>query len=149
MIRHVADSLLFSRFLPTATPVWDLGTGVGLPGIPLALLRPSQSFVLVERSRRRVSLVRRAVRILDLENVEVVEGDIHQLAAGSIGAMVARASLRPEVMGVIVQRCVRSGGIAVVGGSWVRKPISPGWETVPVPRDVLDHDIWLLIMRRQ
>jgi hypothetical protein len=38
--------------------------------------------------------------------------------------------------------------MAVVGGSWRERPDHLGWETVEIPPDLLDHTVWLLIMRR-
>ena len=47
--------------------------GAGLPGIPLAILRPDQSFFLVEVRRRRATFLREVRRTLGLENVQVLE----------------------------------------------------------------------------
>lgn len=147
--RHIADSLLFARLLPQdAEEIWDLGTGVGLPGIPLAVAMPNASFRLVDRSGRRVGLARRAVRVLGIANCVVDQADMTQLE-GSPDAIVARASLPPPEMEKVVNDLVKPGGVAVVGGSWSRKPTVPGWESVEIPSEVLDHSVWLLIMRRE
>jgi len=145
--RHIADSLLFAGFLEDAEEVWDLGSGVGLPGIPLAIALPHTRFVLVDRSGRRADLARRAIRILGLENTIVRQAAIEDLQ-GEVGAIVARASLPPEAMAPIVQRLLRSDGIAVVGGSWTEAPLIEGWEIIEVPRLVLDRPVWILMMRK-
>lgn len=145
--RHLADSLLFAVGLPEyAETVWDLGTGVGLPGIPLAICLPNIEFVLIDRSGRRVGLLGRLVRILDLDNCEVRQGEIDKLA-GSCDAIVARASLPPARLRMVAPGLLRPGGVAVVGGSWLRRPEYPGWEVVEIPAMVLDQTVWLLIMR--
>lgn len=146
--RHLADSLLFAGYLPHASEVWDLGTGVGLPGVPLAIALPDTRFVLVDRSRRRIDLLRRISRILDLGNCLVVHGEIESLR-GPIQTLVSRASLPPEKMIEVAQRLLDDRGRVIMGGSWTKRPEHPGWETIEIPGYVLDQPVWLLIMRRE
>lgn len=147
--RHLADSLLLASELAEATSqVWDLGSGAGLPGIPLAICMPETEYVLIDRSGRRVDLMRRAVRVLGLDNCEVRQADFERLTT-EIEAIVSRASLPPAELRVVVERCLAPGGVAVVAGSWRTMPDEVGWTTVEIPRDVLDQTVWLLIMRRQ
>ncbi len=146
--RHVADSLLYSRFFPETEEVWDLGTGVGLPGIPLAIHFPETRFVLYDRSGRRVRLAKRAVRILDLPNVTVQQKDVAHLT-GTSPVIVSRAFLPPDKLEPHVRRLLAPGGVAVVGGSWVSRPEYPGWTTEEGGRGSLDRAVWFLIMRRQ
>ncbi len=146
--RHIADSILFAAGFPDDLPeVWDLGAGVGLPGIPLAILRPETGVVLIDRGERRVGLARRAVRVLGLENCQVLQADIATLT-GQVGGVVSRASLSPGQLSPLLSRLLTPGGVAVVGGSWSKRPSHPGWETVEIPADVLDQPVWLLMMRR-
>lgn len=146
--RHLADSVLFASQLGAEDEVWDLGSGVGLPGIPLAISMPATRFTLFDRSRRRVDLTRRAVRILGLENCQVVAGEIESLS-DPLPALVSRASLPPSRLAGVADRVLAPGGLAVVGGSWRHEPSHPEWTTIEIPSDVLDQPVWLLIMRRQ
>jgi 16S rRNA (guanine527-N7)-methyltransferase len=146
--RHVGDSLLFAVGLdPTPAHVLDLGSGVGLPGIPLAILLGATRFTLLDRSRRRVDLMRRAVRILELENVTVEQGEIEDWPDLEM-AVVSRATLPPDRASALISPLLQPGGVAVLGGSWAQRPDHPGWVTREIPAKVLDHTIWLLIMRR-
>lgn len=148
-IRHIGDSLLFSRFIADDTPeVWDLGSGAGLPGIPLSILHPETQFVLIDRSERRVDLMRRVTRVLELENVEVAHVDISDLD-GSVGLIVSRATIPPDRAYPLVEPLLSPDGTAVFGGSWSSRPHHRGWETVEVGTEVLDQPVWLLIMRRR
>lgn len=70
VIRHLLDSLAVARFLHGNT-VADIGTGPGLPGIPLALLRPAKHFTLVESNGKKAAFLRHIVRTLKLPNVTV------------------------------------------------------------------------------
>ena len=147
--RHIADSLLFASQIPDwGRTVWDLGSGIGLPGIPLAIANPDIDFRLVDRSGRRIDLLRRAIRVLSLGNCVAEMTEIERLEPG-IETIVARASLPPAEMKDVAERLLAPGGRAILGGSWRSLPRHDGWETVEIPPEVLDHTIWLLIMRRE
>jgi 16S rRNA (guanine527-N7)-methyltransferase len=146
--RHLADSVLFASVFPeNPTLIWDLGTGVGLPGIPLAILMPETEFVLVDRSGRRVDLLRRVIRILDLGNCQPLQQEIDRVQ-GDAPVIVSRATLPPERLLPVMEKHLSPGGIGVTGGSWTTPPHFPGWITAEIPRDVLDQPVWLLMMRR-
>lgn len=68
--RHLLDSLVVSPFV-TQSRVLDIGSGAGLPGIPLAILHPDQEWHLIDSSGKRVGFMREAVRQLELKNVLV------------------------------------------------------------------------------
>jgi len=147
--RHLADSLLFATAIPRETrQIWDLGTGVGLPGVPLAIAMPGVDFTLIDRSGRRIDLLRRLIRILDLENCQLEHIDMRELASGA-ECIVSRASLPPSELGAVCRRLLVPGGVAVTGGSWRERPDHDGWDTLEIPADVLDQTVWLLIMRRE
>jgi len=146
--RHLGDSILFAAgFDSPPDHMLDIGSGVGLPGIPLAILWGGTKFTLLDRSRRRVDLMRRAVRILDLENVTVEQGEIEHRADLET-AMVSRATLPPDRARDLIRPRLAPNGVAVLGGSWLQPPEHEGWVTMEIPATVLDHTIWLLIMRQ-
>lgn len=143
--RHLADSLLFAGVWDqqAATPVLDVGTGVGLPGIPLAIAFPHRQFLLLDRSGRRVELVKRVVRILGLRNVDVLQGDIagHDWEDATV---VSRASIPANRLLELAQRNLP--GELLVAGSHVRRPNVVGYETVEIPAEILDRPVWILRM---
>lgn len=146
--RHIGDSLLFvSGFEEPPMNVLDVGSGVGLPGIPMAVVMPATRFQLLDRSQRRVGLMKRATRMLDLPNVEVIQGDIADWEQ-PVDGLVSRASLSPERALTDFTRLLRPGGTAVIGGSWAAKPNVLGFELLEIPEAVLDQRVWLLIMRQ-
>ena len=147
--RHIADSLLFAwPFGEFPRTVADLGTGVGLPGIPLAVLWPETAVRLVDRSGKRIDLARRACRVLGLENVDTQQADLTNLKE-TFHAIVSRATIPPGRLSGHVRELLLPGGLAVVGGSWTTEPDERGWDTLQIPREMLDRGVWLLIMRRQ
>lgn len=145
--RHIADSLLFAGLIdPDVPEIWDFGTGAGLPGIPLAILRPDVRITLVDRSKRRAHLARRAVRVLNLENARVLQGEIADIPMG-LPALVSRAVLPPPRAAESLYPRLKPGGSLILGGSWEVEPGYPGWDTVTVPTEILDREVWLLMMR--
>ena len=154
--RHLADSLTFVRGWAESSPpahLLDVGAGVGLPGIPLAILWPTTLITLLDRSVRRVDLARRAVRQLGLSNVEVVQGDVLE-ERRKWGGVVFRAVFPPERAGVVGESLLDTGGVAVIGlrGPANRRAatlVAPGQRStqiVDVPATVLDGAASLLIM---
>jgi 16S rRNA (guanine527-N7)-methyltransferase len=146
--RHIGDSLLFLHALPAEGPVLDVGTGVGLPGIPLAIARPGVDFILLDRSERRVDLTRRAVRILNLPKVQVVRGDLRDWD-GSVPAVVSRATMSPSDLLPMLQRLVDPGGLAILAGSWQSRPEFDQYEIREIGSKVLAQPVWILIMHRK
>lgn len=82
---------LFASLSPTPRSIVDVGAGVGLPGIPIAVTLPEAFVTLVERRRRRASFLRIAVSQLGLENAEVVQGDVRSVTTPCADAVSAQA----------------------------------------------------------
>lgn len=82
--RHIIDSLsavpVMKGLLSPDAEVADLGSGAGLPGIPLAIALQDHSFTLVERMGRRVGFLRNALAVCRLgERVEVLDRDLKEV----------------------------------------------------------------------
>ena len=71
---HIFPSLLADILLPfpSGVAVLDLGSGGGLPGIPLKIIRPDLKFVLLDSSQKKTAFLRMAVMKLGLSGVEIV-----------------------------------------------------------------------------
>ena len=142
--RHIADSLTFLAGLRQPTAVVDVGSGVGLPGIPLAIVLPGVSFSLLDRSERRCDLADRAIRVLELENVEVVQADYRRVTLPHDTA-VSRAVTAPTDFAAELHRLLPDGTSAVLAGSAgaTEPPRSGDIEIIQVPPDVLGKAAWL------
>lgn len=115
IVRHILDSLgglALVRSLPHAT-VADVGSGAGLPGIPLALFLDDARFALIERSGRRVSFLRNATLLCDLApRVEVIESDLERVDRQFEVVVLRALAPLPEVVGPLL-RLVKAGGSLV------------------------------------
>ncbi|WP_319782856.1 16S rRNA (guanine(527)-N(7))-methyltransferase RsmG [Oceanisphaera sp. IT1-181] len=73
--RHMVDSLVVSPYLE-GTRFIDVGTGPGLPGLPLAIMNPDKEFVLLDSLGKRIRFIRMVIHHLGLTNVTAVESRV-------------------------------------------------------------------------
>ena len=71
LVKHILDSLVVSPYLQGNRFI-DVGTGPGLPGLPLAIINPNKQFVLLDSLGKRISFIRNAIRELGISNVTPV-----------------------------------------------------------------------------
>ena len=72
-------SLLIFRKIPTGVDVCDFGTGGGLPGIILAIVRPDLHLTLLDSRQKKVAVVQQMIDTLKLSNVQTVHGRVEEL----------------------------------------------------------------------
>ncbi|MFZ0870516.1 MAG: 16S rRNA (guanine(527)-N(7))-methyltransferase RsmG [Rhodanobacter sp.] len=87
--RHLLDSLAILPYVQGAT-LADLGTGPGLPGIPLAIVAPGREILLVDSNGKKVRFLREAIRALKLEGVRAVQSRVEDVQ-GQFDCITARA----------------------------------------------------------
>jgi 16S rRNA (guanine527-N7)-methyltransferase len=96
-LQHIADALTLLPFLPKESHrLADIGSGGGVPGIPLAIARPDARVTLIESTKKKAAFLRKAVAELRLVNVEVIDERVED---------VGRAATR-ETFDVAVVRAV-------------------------------------------
>lgn len=127
--RHLLDSLTMHAHLDGVARLADLGTGPGLPGIPLALVRPGLQVALVESSGKKARFLREAARSLGLANVEVIHARIEAVdRPGAFDAITARAlATLPQILAL--------GGhlLAPTGRLLAMKGVLPEQEIAALP----------------
>ncbi|MCW9024242.1 MAG: 16S rRNA (guanine(527)-N(7))-methyltransferase RsmG [Gammaproteobacteria bacterium] len=89
--RHLLDSLVIEPYLQ-GEQVLDVGTGAGLPGIPLAIVCPERHFTLLDSNSKKTRFVTQAVAELGLTNVDVVQSRVESFQPqGQFDTVIARA----------------------------------------------------------
>lgn len=151
--RHIGDSLAFALAFPERPArLTDVGSGAGLPGIPLAILWSETRVDLMDRSQRRVELCERAIRVLGLANVSVDQRDVAD-ETRTLDAIVTRAVFPPDQWISVVRRRLAPDGRAVTTLGSLEAPTAapPGYdlEVIAVPETLLDHPVRLLMMTRK
>jgi 16S rRNA (guanine527-N7)-methyltransferase len=120
--RHVLDSLVLLPFLPAAASndhLLDVGTGAGLPGIPLALSRPHWTFVLLDSNQKKINFVQHVILSLQLTNVVAVCARVETYQSETLFDLVvtrAFASL-PEFVRLTRHLCKPEGRLVAMKGA--------------------------------
>lgn len=111
--RHLLNSAVVSALLPRNGRVVDIGSGAGLPGIPLAIVLPHCEFFLVEPLERRTVFLRQVVTDLGLTNCRVVRGRADQVVSecGNSDVVTSRAVAPLERLVTWSAPLLRFGGI--------------------------------------
>jgi len=73
--KHIVDSLVIAPYL-TGNTFIDVGTGPGLPGLPLAIAEPDKSFVLLDSLGKRIRFIRQVCHQLNIKNVTAVQSRV-------------------------------------------------------------------------
>jgi 16S rRNA (guanine527-N7)-methyltransferase len=112
---HLADSLIALDVpaLRAAHRIADIGSGAGLPGLPLALALPDACVVLVESQRRKCDFLVRAIEALGLTNAEVACARVEEMAPESCDAVTARALASLPVLCEYAAPLLVEGGVLV------------------------------------
>lgn len=119
--RHVVDSLAavpVVRAVGADLRIADVGSGAGLPGVPLAIVLEPREMVLVEPRRKRASFLRAVRRLLPDLPLRVVEGRVEDLAAtsedtASFDAVTSRAALDDSDLCNAAAPLLRDGGLLI------------------------------------
>ncbi|MDR2478007.1 MAG: 16S rRNA (guanine(527)-N(7))-methyltransferase RsmG [Treponema sp.] len=174
VIKHILDSLtplgVISDLLEKhegGTPLQaaDVGSGAGLPGIPLAIALPHVSFTLIERMGRRAGFLRNTRAALALDNITVEETGLEKAAgnpamAGRFSLVTFRAfrPLEPEILKALFKLCGANGTLAAYKGrrekieaemsaaEQSRPELAGHWEAVPCSVPFLDEERHLVLI---
>ena len=120
--RHIFNSLPVSTLIPSGASVIDIGSGAGLPGIPLALSRPDISVTLIEPLQRRVDFLKEAVAGL---NITVLRGRAQDFKI-TADVVTARALAPLEKLAKMTRHLIKKGGVllAIKGESAAKEVLS-------------------------
>lgn len=137
VVRHLLDSLAIMPFLPAGALV-DVGSGAGLPGVPLALADPAKSVTVLEANGKKAAFLRHIRRTLEIDNLTVVQAraERHEPADRFCGVLSRALAALPDMLAV-------SAHLAAPGGRWLamkgRFP-APEIDALPIAYRLLaDH----------
>lgn len=145
VIRHILDSLSILSWLQ-GPRILDVGSGAGLPGIPLAITRPEFVFYLVDSSGKRTRFMIQAVSQLGLANVNVVHCRIEDYDPGFMfDSILSRAFASVATLLQDAGRlCRPTGCFLAMKGPWPEQELTdlpPGYNVVGIyPLKVPDLD---------
>ena len=130
--RHIIDSLSVVPFID-ADSVMDVGTGPGLPGIPLALLYPEKQFTLVDSNIKKTRFLTQALITLGLKNVEVLHTRIENIVGKrSFPLIISRAFTATDNFAELCGPCLAENGkLLAMKGSEAQneaETLGPGYE---------------------
>jgi len=172
IVRHILDSLaplgLIIRLMcrsPSAPQpiIADVGSGAGLPGIPLSIALPQASFSLIERKGRRAHFLRNAQEALCLSNVTVEEAEMEKVKRNRFSLVTFRAfrPLETKIYKKLIRLCNDGGILAAYKGRRSKTeaemtalekemPILCGnWELLPCTVPGLDEERHLLVINNK
>ena len=107
--RHILNSAVVSELVPAGKTVADIGSGAGLPGIPMAICLPNNHFTLIEPMERRSEWLRELVADLGLTNVTVLRARAEEVGEVFDIATARAVSALPKLLRMVVP-LVRDGG---------------------------------------
>ena len=135
LTQHLLDSLSIVPHLPPGD-LLDVGSGGGLPGIPLAILQPERSITLVDTVGKKVAFLKQAAMTLGLKNLQAVSTRIESWVppaehAGGFALITARAYATLQTLVGQTQRL-----LAPNGGWYAMKGVFPAAEMAELASDV-------------
>jgi 16S rRNA (guanine527-N7)-methyltransferase len=138
-VKHVFDSLTLLPYVVSAeaTHVIDVGSGGGLPGVPLAIVLPEVDFTLLEATGKKADFLRDMAERMDLANVDVINDRAETIAHDrenhreQYDLVVARAVGRLVVLAELAVPLVRVGGhVAAIKGAKASNEIEEAAEAL-------------------
>ena len=161
IIKHILDSLapfdIINKLLDYSTSgsVADVGSGAGLPGIPLAICKHDAEFTLIERMGRRAGFLLNTVAALGLSNVHIEEKEMEKAAGESYDLLVFRAykPIDKKILKGLFRLLKPNGILAAYKGRRISaeeeiNALSCDWELVPVSVPFLKDERHLLIIKQ-
>lgn len=128
---HLLDSLAAVAYFPSGA-VLDVGSGGGLPGIPLAIARPEQSVTLIDSIAKKTAFLLQAKAELGLANLQVVTGRVEALDAGPFDVITSRAFSDLKEFVTLTRHLLKPDGC------WLAmKGLYPNEEIAALPQGVI------------
>ncbi len=132
---HFADCILAGLALSKVKldkPVYDLGSGNGLPGLVMALMRPDSQFLLVESDSRKCEFLKHMIAVLNIRNCRVLNVRLETLKSSEMSLAMSRGFANISKTLLAVNKCFTKGGrfYHLKGSNW-------GTEIAAIPTQII------------
>lgn len=116
ILKHYADSVSISKYIPKKSTVIDIGCGAGFPCLPLAIFRPDLNITALDGTAKRIEYVKATAKLLNLDNVTAIAGRAEEYASKpeyreSFDIVTARAVAALPVLSELCLPFVKVGGL--------------------------------------
>ena len=91
IIKHFIDSIYITKLIELPSPLIDIGTGAGFPGIPLKILNPELEIILAEPRHKRIEFLEIVIKELNLENITVYPHMVTDKSFFNVNGAITRA----------------------------------------------------------
>ena len=139
-IKHFLDSLTPAQLIPDGVRLLDIGSGAGFPGIPLKIIKPSLSVLMIDSVRKKVNFLKYVLRVLNLANIDALQIRAENLAnepeyTNSFDVIISRAlsDLTPFVKSAL-PLLIPQGRMMAMKGKVDTKELDAVRATVPQDR---------------
>lgn len=133
LARHLLDSLSIAPWLQPGS-LLDVGTGAGLPGLPLAIIKPEMEVTLLDSAGKKIRFIRHVGRKLKLTNIQPLQQRVETLSdSGAFANITSRAFASLKDFVEAVRSCAdESTRLLAMKGAYPDKELEelPGWINV-------------------
>jgi len=124
LTRHILDSLSLIPYL-NGDSLLDVGSGAGLPGIPIAICFPQMSITLLDSNIKKTRFLQQVKAELKLNNVTVVHGRVEQITLPKFDVVTARAfATIAEIIDLAARHCDDAGSLVLMKGVYPEQELA-------------------------
>ncbi|MEI6206315.1 MAG: 16S rRNA (guanine(527)-N(7))-methyltransferase RsmG [Desulfuromonadales bacterium] len=112
-IKHIIDSLHLAPYVFDEDQMLDIGSGAGLPIIPLKIIKPETTMLSVDAVAKKVNFQRHVIRVLELQSIEALHvraEDLHEMCANKFSIITSRSLARLDFFASLAAPLLAQGG---------------------------------------
>ncbi len=144
IIKHFIDSFTIAPYINKNSKLIDIGTGAGFPGIPLKIIRPDITIILVDSLNKRINFLEEVIKTLELTNITPIHGRIEELGKNKqfrekFDYATSRAVANLAVLSEYMVPLIKIGGKAIcMKGPNVEEEVQNAKKAIKILGSVLE-----------